>query len=289
MNTVGEVLTAAQRAIARLDAQVMLCHLTRRTRASLIANPDLVLDPEIAARFRDWVGLRANGKPVAQIIGEREFYGRRFFVDENVLIPRPETEILVEQALKRFLSQNWLEVPAVRPLLLLDMGTGSGAVAVTMALERPDIAVAAVDVSAAALRIARRNAEALNARVTFIESDWYAALRNARFDMIVANPPYIAANDSHLSEGDLRFEPATALTDESSDGLASMRTLISGAHEHLHANGWLMLEHGYNQAADVRALLEAAGFTSVSSVRDLADIERVTMGQLMGADGNRAV
>jgi release factor glutamine methyltransferase len=283
-NTVGELLTHAQRAIERLDAQYLLAHATGLSRATLIAHPDRLLDPAVAAMFRAWIAARAHGKPVAQIVGVREFYGREFYVDEHVLIPRPETELLVEQALARLSGQNTSKVPVDRRLCLLDMGTGSGCVAISLALENPALAVAALDVSADALRVARRNAERLGAKIDWFESNWYAALtadqtQALRFDAIVANPPYVANNDVHLMQGDLRFEPRIALTDNSHDGLDAIRTIIDGAPPHLHAGGWLLMEHGYDQAPAVRALLDEAEFSAIESVNDLAGIPRVTLGQ----------
>lgn len=277
--TVGEALSIAQRAIDRLDAQYLLGHLLGMSRASLIAHPDRSLDSAAAATYRSWIAERANGKPVAQIIGTREFYGREFGIDEHVLIPRPETEILVEQALASASGQNSLKMPADIGLSILDLGTGSGVIAITMALELPKASVTAVDVSSEALRRARANALTLNANVAFIQSDWYAALDELRFGMIVANPPYIARDDSHLTQGDLRFEPLAALTDQSDDGLDAIRTIIAGAAAHLLPGGWLLIEHGFDQAAKVRSLMEVGGLTAIRSVRDLAGIERVGIGR----------
>jgi release factor glutamine methyltransferase len=277
--TIGEALSFAQRAIERFDAQYMLARLMGRSRASLIANLDTTLDAALANTYRDWVRQRADGRPVAQIVGVREFYGREFAIDAHVLIPRPETEILVEQALVRLSSHFWPETPADTRLCLLDMGTGSGAIATTLALERPTLAVTAIDRSTDALRIARRNASQLGAQVDWLESDWYSALGDRCFHAIVSNPPYVAHNDPHLAQGDLRFEPRVALTDESEDGLGAIRRIIDGAPAHLYTSGWLLLEHGYDQAAAVRGLLDTAGFGQVESVKDLAGIERVTLGQ----------
>jgi len=278
-STVGEALSIAQRAIDRLDAQYLLGHLLGMSRASLIAHPDRSLDAAAAATYRNWIAERANGKPVAQIIGTREFYGREFGVDEHVLIPRPETEIVVEQALALVSEQNSLEMPADIGLSILDLGTGSGVIAITLALELPKASVTAIDVSSEALRRARANALTLNANVAFIQSDWYAALDDLRFGMIVANPPYIARDDAHLTQGDLRFEPLAALTDQSDDGLDAIRTIIAGASAHLLPGGWLLIEHGFDQAAKVRSLMEAGGLTALRSVRDLAGIERVGIGR----------
>jgi len=278
-STVGEALSIAQRAIDRLDAQYLLGHLLGMSRASLIAHPDRSLDAAAAATYRNWIAERANGKPVAQIIGTREFYGREFGIDEHVLIPRPETEIVVEQALALVSEQNSLEMPADIGLSILDLGTGSGVIAITLALELPKASVTAIDVSSEALRRARANALTLNANVAFIQSDWYAALDDLRFGMIVANPPYIARDDAHLTQGDLRFEPLAALTDQSDDGLDAIRTIIAGASAHLLPGGWLLIEHGFDQAAKVRSLMEAGGLTALRSVRDLAGIERVGIGR----------
>lgn len=275
--TIVEALQRAQATIDRLDAQYLLADLLGVGRASLIANPDRMIAPRQSEEFQRRVTARAAGQPVAYIVGTREFYGREFFVDEQVLIPRPETELLVEQALARLSGQKWSgDRTSAR---VLDLGTGSGAIAITLALESPASQVTACDVSAAALAVASRNAGALDAAVAFIVSDWYAALANRTFDLIVSNPPYVAGNDAHLAEGDLRFEPTTALTDGSADGLASIRAIIAGAPVHLTPGGWLLLEHGYDQAAAVRDLLLNSGFNNLICIKDLAGIERVSGGQ----------
>jgi release factor glutamine methyltransferase len=214
-----------------------------------------------------------NGEPIAQLVGTREFFGLSFDVTPDVLIPRPETELLVEIALTRI---EGIEQPRV-----LDLGTGSGAIAVAIASSRPDAQVWAVDQSAEALAVAARNASKLlggDRTLNLLQSNWTEALNPAlRFEVIVSNPPYIAQHDSHLSEGDLRFEPRAALTDEA-DGLSAIRTIIQTAPFFLAANGSLWLEHGYDQAAEVRALLTARGFSEVRSERDLAGIERASGG-----------
>ncbi|MFN5030012.1 MAG: peptide chain release factor N(5)-glutamine methyltransferase [Burkholderiales bacterium] len=278
-DSVGEVLAIAQRVIDRLDAQYMLSHLLGISRASLIAHPDRILSSTEAANFLDWINQRADGKPVAQLLGVREFYGRVFGVDQHVLIPRPETEILVEQALARISEQKRRDLRAEYGLSILDLGTGSGAVAITLKLEVPDATVTGVDVSAAALRRARANAATLNAAVTFVEGSWYSPLADQRAHLIVANPPYVRRGDPHLAQGDLRFEPIMALTDQSDDGLASIRTIVAGASQHLMPNGWLLIEHGYDQALFVRDLMTSAGLVDVESTRDLSAIERVTAGR----------
>ncbi|MCE2723749.1 MAG: peptide chain release factor N(5)-glutamine methyltransferase [Burkholderiales bacterium] len=278
-DSVGELLAIARRVIDRLDAQYMLSHLLGISRASLIAHPDRILSSTEAATFLDWINQRADGKPVAQLLGVREFYGRVFGVDQHVLIPRAETEILVEQALARIFEQKRLDLPAEYGLSILDLGTGSGAVAITLKLEVPDATVTGVDVSAAALRRARANAATLNAAVTFVEGSWYSPLADQRAHLIVANPPYVRRGDPHLAQGDLRFEPIMALTDQSDDGLASIRTIVAGASQHLMPNGWLLIEHGYDQALFVRDLMTSAGLVDVESTRDLSAIERVTAGR----------
>ncbi|TAN77842.1 MAG: peptide chain release factor N(5)-glutamine methyltransferase, partial [Gallionella sp.] len=212
-----------------------------------------------------------NGEPVAYLLGEREFYGLNFKVSPATLIPRPDTELLVDLALQRISQQSACRV--------LDLGTGSGAIALSIAHARPDARVVAVDASAAALEVAQCNARRLAlTNVRLLRSDWFSALRDERFDMIVSNPPYIAAGDVHLSQGDVRFEPPGALA-SGADGLDDIRSIIGQAKTYLNANGWLMFEHGYNQAERARGLLGDAGFTEVFSARDLAGMERVSGGR----------
>jgi len=251
-----------------LENRILLCHALKLTRVGLITNGERVLSEEEAASLAALVERRLAGEPIAYIVGQREFYGLPFHVSPAVLIPRPDTELIVELALERL-------VPHSR---MLDMGTGSGAIAVSVAHTRPDAQVTALDVSAEALAVARTNAAANGAQVRFLRSDWFAALADDTFDLIVSNPPYIASGDEHLAQGDLRFEPSGALTDFA-DGLSALRTIITGAPAHLVQGGWLLLEHGYDQAQAVRALLMAAGYTDVQSWRDLAGIERVSGGR----------
>jgi release factor glutamine methyltransferase len=276
--TIAEALKRAEGSIDRIDAQYLLCAILDVGRASLVARSDQPLDDSHLKQFERQVARRANGEPVAYLIGTREFYGRDFKVNEHVLIPRPETEILVEQALERLSKQKLPE--NLTSARVCDLGTGSGAIAVTLALESPTSQVAACDVSPMALTLARENAALLQAAVEFVESNWYAALSGHRFDLIVSNPPYVAGGDAHLGEGDLRFEPQTALTDGSSDGLASIRAIVGGAPAHLAPGGWLMFEHGYDQAALARELLLKTGFYNLICIRDLAGIERVSGGQI---------
>ncbi len=275
---IGEALKLAEKSIERIDAQYLLADLLKVGRASLIANPERPLSEQDEAVFTRSVLERAAGKPVAYLLGKREFYGREFAVNEQVLIPRPETELLVEQALARLSGQKR---PGNRAnARVFDLGTGSGAIAVTLALESPGSNVTACDISPGALEVARANAARLEAKVEFLTSNWYAALAGRRFDLIVSNPPYVAGNDSHLAQGDLRFEPKTALTDDSADGLESIRTIVASAPAHLHPGGWLLFEHGYDQAAACHDLLLKAGFIDPISVKDLAGIPRVAGGQI---------
>jgi release factor glutamine methyltransferase len=249
-----------------LENRILLCHATGLSRVQLITRAEQVLDEEQAARLQALVQRRLAGEPIAYIVGKREFFGLDFEVSEAVLIPRPDTELIVELAIERLPPHG----------RLLDMGTGSGAIAVAVAHTRPDAAVTALDLSDAALEVARRNAANNGARVRFLRSDWFDALdANETFELIASNPPYIAAGDEHLSQGDLRFEPAGALTDHA-DGLSALRAIVAGAAAHLVPGGWLLMEHGYDQAASVRALLDAGGYTEVQSWRDLAGIERVS-------------
>ena len=249
----------------------MLREILGCTAAQIAAYPERALAAGQAGRFVELLTRRVAGEPVAYLLGEREFYGRRFGVSPAVLIPRPETELVVDLVLARV-------APGSAPAIL-DLGTGSGALAVTLALEVPAAQVTAVDFSASALSVARANAAALAASVRFVESDWFAALDTAAgFDFIVSNPPYIAENDPHLAQGDVRFEPATALASGPA-GLDDLRRITAAAPGFLAAGGWLMMEHGYDQAAAVRALLVAAGFVEVASAQDLAGIERISFGR----------
>jgi release factor glutamine methyltransferase len=218
---------------------------------------------------------RREGEPVAYLTGVREFWGLPLAVTSAVLIPRPETEALVEIALAR--------LPADRDTRVLDLGTGSGAIALAIAHERPRAQVLATDVSAAALAVARQNGRRLAlANVEFLQSDWYAEMpatwRGGRFDVIASNPPYIVAGDPHLAAGDLRHEPAGALS-PGGDGLASLRRIVAGARDHLAPGGTLVVEHGFDQSEAVRALFAGAGLTEVLAQRDLAGIPRVVVGR----------
>lgn len=257
---------------AAMEAQLLLRHaLGNVTRAWLIAHDEQALTPTQVATFDNLITRRAQGEPVAYLLGQREFFGHALKVTPDVLIPRPDTETLVEAALEK--------IPAQRPCQILDLGTGSGAIAIAIALARPQAQVTAVDRSAAAIAIARENASLLGAtNLAILQSDWMAGLGEARFDLIVSNPPYISEQDAHLSQGDLRFEPRSALA-SGQDGLNDIRAILTQAPDQLTAGGWLMFEHGYDQAAQVAALLQAAGFEEVNHRADLAGIQRVTLGR----------
>lgn len=269
MLTLNAVLGEATDAIGRVDAQVLVAFQLGVNKAYLVANPMRFLTEGEDARIAMLVAQRAMGQPVAYLVGKREFYSRDFSVGPEVLIPRPETETLVEAALARLGSGS---------RKVLDLGTGSGAVAVTLACERPELEVTATDASPTALATARDNAQALQALVEFVDGEWYAPLAGRRFDLILSNPPYIAGRDPHLDKGDLRFEPRAALTDGSRDGLDSIRAIVAGAAAHLLPGGWLLLEHGYDQAEAVSKLLQADGFQDLVSIKDLAGTARVAGG-----------
>ncbi|MCA8094359.1 peptide chain release factor N(5)-glutamine methyltransferase [Burkholderia anthina] len=276
--TANQLLRASP--LDAVDARVLLAYALGWTRTQLITRGDAPLEPAAIERYRTLEARRMAGEPVAQLVGMREFFGRPFDVTPDVLIPRPETELLVEAALDAIDGRPH---PAV-----LDLGTGSGAIAVSIAAERPDARVWALDRSPAALDVAQRNADKLldahrpGGPLHWLQSDWYAALDPVlAFDTIVSNPPYIARHDPHLAQGDLRFEPRGALTDDA-DGLSAIRTIVAGAGAYLKPGGTLWIEHGYDQAEAVRALLESRGFVAVESLADLAAIERTTGGRLPG-------
>jgi release factor glutamine methyltransferase len=257
---------------ARLEVRYLLLHVLQKPRAWLLAHPEQSLTETQLADYRKLLQRRLQGEPVAYLLGEREFFGLNFKVTPATLIPRPETELLVELALQR--------IPAQAHYRVLDLGTGSGAIALSIAHLRPDIEVTATDASLAALIVARENAQRFGvANAIFMHSDWFAALNGQCFDLIVSNPPYVAANDPHLRQGDLPFEPQSALA-SGADGLDDIRCLVGRAPAHLRQGGWLLLEHGYDQATQVRELLQRAGFGEVLSVSDLSGIERVSGGCL---------
>lgn len=260
-------------ATARIEVQSLLQQVLAVPRSHLLAHPEQVLTAAQQAAYDGLLQRRLRGEPVAYILGEREFFGLNLKVTPATLIPRPDTELLVELALQR--------IPAHGRFRVLDLGAGSGAIALTIAHARPEAQVTAVDASAAALAVARENALRLGIRnVDMVRSDWFAALEGRRYGLIVSNPPYVAAGDEHLVQGDLRFEPASALV-SGADGLDDIRRIVDQAGRFLEGSSWLLLEHGYDQAGAVRALLEQCGFIGVFSAGDMAGIERVSGGKLM--------
>jgi release factor glutamine methyltransferase len=275
--TVRELIADASRRLQPvsdtplLDAQILLANALGRDRGWLYAWPEHCPEPTAVIEFDRRVDARAAGTPIAYLTGSREFWSLSLAVSEATLIPRPETERLVEIALT-------LDLPG--DARVLDLGTGSGAIAVALATERRDWKVTAVDRSQAALAVARTNAQRHAVEVRFIHSDWFAGLRSdERFDLIVGNPPYIAADDPHLSRGDVRFEPRSALA-AGDDGLTDLRTIIDAAPGYLSPGGWLWLEHGLDQSKAVRSMLHARDFEHVASHTDLADLPRVSGGRI---------
>ena len=256
---------------ARLDAELLLAHVLGEPRSLLRSHPEDPLAPAAVARFRALLGRRAAGEPLAYLTGRREFWSLDLAVTPAVLVPRPETELLVERALA-------LGPPGAARVA--DLGTGSGAIALALARERPRWHIVATDVSPAALEVARANGAALGvASVEFLAGSWLEPLGGRRFDLLLSNPPYVGADDPALADPALGFEPPLALTPPGGDALESLRLLARGAAAHLAPGGWLLLEHGADQGPEVRALLVAAGFAHVRSHRDLAGHERMTEGQ----------
>lgn len=270
---IAGALAWARGYIAPPEARLLLRRVHQCSAAHLAAWPEKALPQAEWTAFRALVERRAVGVPMAYLIGEREFYGRGFMVGPEVLIPRPETELLVELALAHFSAMPHAKV--------LDMGTGSGVLAITLALELDRAEVCALDQSRAALSVAMSNAIRLGASVSFLCSDWYAELGEEHFHLIVANPPYVAENDPHLTLGDLRFEPREALA-AGGNGLAGLALIAAGAGRRLENGGWLFMEHGHDQAAAVRGILADAGFAAIASWPDLAGIERVSGGRWTG-------
>jgi release factor glutamine methyltransferase len=257
----------ALRALEAREARLLLARATGFSEASVLAHPERTLPGEAEARFRDFAARRARGEPIAYILGEKEFYGLPLAVNAAVLIPRPETELLVELALK------------AAPASVLDLGTGSGAIALAIKRHRPQARVVAVERSAAALVVAQRNALRLGLEVVFHHGLWFEPLAGERFDLVIANPPYVSADDPHLAEGDVRFEPRTALVG-GADGLESIREIVHAAPAHLRPGGTLLLEHGLGQERAVRDLLASAGLEELATWPDLSGIARVSGGGL---------
>lgn len=269
--TVRQALARARRRLGnRLEADLLACHALGRDRSWLYAHDNDPIDAASLARLEHLVAQRLKGRPIAQLCGQREFYGRKFRIDERVLIPRPETELLIELALSLDLPER---------ARVCDVGTGSGCIALTLAAERPQWRVAGVDQSDDALAVAAANRDHLDLKhIELLAGDLLEPVIDRRFELVISNPPYVAETDPHLERGDLRFEPRKALA-AGPGGLDIIRRLVPAGFDRLENGGWLLLEHGHNQAAAVRALLQAAGFTDVASRRDLAGIERVSLGK----------
>lgn len=270
--TLQSALKSAGERLDALDSRVLLCHAIGRDAAYVLAHPEALLRTGELETFEALVDRRARGEPVAYLTGEREFYGRSFQVTPAVLIPRPETELLVDLALTH--------IPAGSPSRVLDLGTGSGCVAIALASERPLCKILALDQSVEALAVARRNAVAAHVgNVAFLHSDWFGALGREIFNVIVSNPPYVASADPHLVAGDVRFEPRKAL-DGGPDGMDAIRHIVAEARSHLAPGGWLMFEHGYDQGERARLTLHAAGYEGIFTAHDLAGTDRVSAGRL---------
>ena len=278
--TVGRLIEDAARNLAasadlvetRREAHMLFGHAMGVSRAWLSAHRNEAADPSVAEPFRALVRRRQAGEPVAYLVGRREFYGLEFRVTPDVLIPRADTETLVDVALEKLREGTQPDV--------LDLGAGSGCIAIAIAHERPAARVTATDVSETALKVARDNAVAIGVDVEFVRGAWFEPLAGRRFDLIVSNPPYVAAGDQHLQQGDLRFEPATALA-SGTDGLADIRIIVAHAPGYLREGGWLLFEHGCDQADVCRDLLRDTGFGEVVSRADIAGLPRVAGGRLL--------
>ncbi len=275
--TIEELLLAARSKLtpvhdtARLDSEVLLAHALNRSRAWLYTWPEHRPAPAEAEQFRQLVEQRQNGAPVAYLTGQCEFWSLTLEVNPATLIPRPETELLVEQALSR--------IPPGATLRIADLGTGTGAIALSIATERPQCRIVATDRCPSALATAQRNAGRVGiTNISFRTGDWYQPLAGEQFDIILSNPPYVASGDPHLQQGDLRFEPPTALT-AGSDGLEAIRLLIGKGRNYLKTNGWLLVEHGCEQGSAVTDLFRQSGYSSVRCYPDLAKQDRITAGQ----------
>ena len=275
MSTIHQLLLDANpagKAEARHEAEILLGHVLLRERAWLFTHADFIPDPAQVEKFDKLIAARQRGEPVAYLIGHRGFWTLDLLVTPAVLIPRPETELLVELALAR--------IPLGVEFRAVDLGTGSGAIALAIASERPQARVLATDASAAALAVAEANAQRLGiTNIEFLEGDWCEPLGPRTLDMIVSNPPYIANADSHLEQGDLRFEPASALA-SGVDGLDAIREIVDAAPRHLASGGWLFLEHGYDQGERVRNLLSHHGLIDVQTWKDIADHDRISGGRV---------
>lgn len=254
---------------ARLDAEILLAHCLQKNRAYLFTWPERIADPSVCKHFFDLIKQRCEGLPLAYLTGEREFWSLQFTVTPDTLIPRPETELIVELAIDKLHQQ---------PGPLLDLGTGSGAIAISIATEVANGEIDAVDNSPAAISIARQNANRHGVEVNFIESDWFKNIVRTDYQVIVSNPPYIAEDDPHLIRGGLQHEPIAALQ-AANAGMAAINTIAHNASDYCRPGAWLLIEHGYDQGSQTRQVLQETGFEKVHTEHDLESRDRVTMGQ----------
>jgi release factor glutamine methyltransferase len=276
MHSIKSVLTEASSTLklisdsALLDAEILLCQVLNQPRSHLRAWPDKPLQPEQLIAFQALLTQRQQGTPIAYITGNREFWSRDFLVSPDVLIPRPDTELLIELSLQL--------LPTTEPVEIIDLGTGSGIIAITLATELPRAQVSATDLSLAALQIARLNADKHHVcNIDFYHSNWFIDIPETKFNLIISNPPYIAEDDTHLQQGDVRFEPQTALT-APEQGLADIKIIADSARSHLKSGGHLLIEHGYNQQQQVQNLFRTMHYDKVQTYKDLSGQPRVTYG-----------
>jgi release factor glutamine methyltransferase len=261
-------------ASARLDAEILLCTVLKCDRTRLYTHPEQEIAVEELNTFNELIAHRAAGHPIAYLTGQKEFWSLTLNVNCDTLIPRPETELLVDTALTL--------IPNDSATKLLELGTGTGAIAIAIASERPLVNITATDLSEAVLNVAQKNASSNNIQnISFEKADWFKIPNINTYDVIVSNPPYICSDDPHLKQGDVRFEPITALA-SGADGLDDIQTIIHGARQYLNPQGWLLLEHGYNQAEQVRQLFNDNGYAESATVKDYSGIERISMGQREG-------
>ena len=287
MNSISSLIKAASAAFkahnisdsAQLDAELLMSYSLNQTRTYLYTWPEKTPSESEQACFNALVKQRLQGKPIAHLTQQREFWGLNLKVTPDTLIPRPDTEILIETALQKLVTTKALDNESQQACSILDLGTGTGAIALSLKAEHPACQVTAVDFSLAALEVAKQNANTHQLPVNFVHSSWFEALDTQQpFDLIVSNPPYIEAQDPHLSKGDVRFEPLSALT-AGTDGLDDLRLIIRQACAFLKNNGWLMVEHGYNQAGAVAQLFEAQHFKNIETIEDYGQNPRITVGQ----------
>jgi release factor glutamine methyltransferase len=273
--SIAELLQHAEQQLrafdtAKLDAELLLCHVAKLTRTTLHAHPEQILSEEVIHTYQALIEQRHAEQPIAYLTGNKEFWSIKFKVNENILIPRPETECLVEEVLKH--------IPKNEKYKIADLGTGCGAIAISIAKERPQSHITAIDISPDALNIAKENASHLGIKnISFVQSDWYENTNDC-FDIIVSNPPYIKQDDEHLTQGGIQHEPQLALA-SGPDGLNAIKHIINNASEHLNNKAWILLEHGCDQGNEVRTLLYEHGFSDPDTRKDYSGHERVSFGK----------